>query len=107
MRLAQRQFPAGHGSHATPSEIAVTQWAYPAHVKAASYAPAIAATGPIREAADYRARFPDGRIGSDPGLASPEKGGELVRVAAAALIEAVREFGDEEASRQETPSSPP
>ena len=27
--LAREQFPTGHGVHATPSEIAVTQWAYP------------------------------------------------------------------------------
>ena len=57
-RLAQQQFPVGHGSHATPSEIAVTQWAYPDAIKAANYAPQIAPTGPIREAADFRARFP-------------------------------------------------
>src|SRR5258708_5962019 len=34
-QLARRQFPSGHGSHATPSEIAVTQWAYPGSIKAA------------------------------------------------------------------------
>ncbi|HXU99860.1 MAG TPA: creatininase family protein [Caulobacteraceae bacterium] len=96
-RLAQQQFPAGHGSHATPSEIAVTQWAYPDHIKAANYAPQIAPTGPIREAADFRARFADGRMGSDPGLATPEKGGELVKLAAAGLIEAVAAFSAETA----------
>ena len=32
-------------------------------------------------------------MGSDPGLATPEKGGELVMLAAAALIEAVADFG--------------
>ncbi|MHB8528630.1 MAG: creatininase family protein [Caulobacteraceae bacterium] len=97
MNLARRQFPSGHGSHATPSEIAVTQWAYPDHIKAANYAPQIAPTGPIREAADFRARFADGRMGSDPGLATPEKGGELVKLAAAGLIEAIREFEAEPA----------
>ncbi len=93
MQLTREQFPVGHGSHATPSEIAVTQWAYPNDIKAANYAPQIAPTGPIREASDFRARFPDGRMGSDPVLATPEKGGALVKLAAEGLVEAVRTFG--------------
>jgi len=93
--LANRQFPVGHGSHATPSEIAVTQWAYPDAIKTANYAPQIAPTGPIREALDFRARFADGRMGSDPALATPEKGGELVALAAKGLIEDVAAFGAE------------
>jgi creatinine amidohydrolase/Fe(II)-dependent formamide hydrolase-like protein len=97
MSLATRQFPTGHGSHATPSEIAITQWAYPDAIKAANYAPQVAPTGPIREAADFRARYPDGRMGSDPGQATPEKGGELVRAAAGALIADVAAFSAEEA----------
>ena len=95
MAVANRQFPVGHGSHATPSEIAVTQWAYPDHIKSANYAPQIAPTGPIREALDFRARYPDGRMGSDPALATPEKGGELVSTAAAGLIEDVNAFSAE------------
>jgi creatinine amidohydrolase/Fe(II)-dependent formamide hydrolase-like protein len=94
-KLAFQQFPAGHGSHATPSEIAVTQWAYPHSIKAANYAPQIAASGPIREALDFRARHPDGRMGSDPGLATPEKGGELVKLAVEGLIAEVTAFGAE------------
>ena len=90
--MAGRQFPSGHGSHATPSEIAVTQWAYPHAIKAANYAPQIASSGPIREALDFRARHPDGRMGSDPGLATPEKGGELVAQAAKSLIDDLRAF---------------
>ena len=93
--LANRQFPVGHGSHATPSEIAVTQWAYPDAIKSANYAPQIAPTGPIRESLDFRARFADGRMGSDPALATPEKGGELVALAARGLIEDVAAFGAE------------
>ena len=95
MATANRQFPTGHGSHATPSEIAVTQWAYPDSIKAANYAPQVAPTGPIREAADFRARYPDGRMGSDPGQATPEKGGELVRTAAQGLVEDVAAFSAE------------
>ena len=90
--LANRQFPTGHGTHATPSEIAVTQWAYPEAIKTADYTPRIAGTGPIREARDFRARYADGRMGSDPAQATPEKGGELVALAAAGLIDEVREF---------------
>ncbi len=97
MPLAQRQFPTGHGSHATPSEIAITQWAYPDHIKAANYAPQVAPTGPIREALDFRARYADGRMGSDPGQATPEKGGELVALAASALLEDVKAFAVEAA----------
>lgn len=93
--LANRQFPVGHGSHATPSEIAVTQWAYPDSIKTAEYEPRIAPSGPIREAADFRRRYPDGRMGSDPGLATPEKGGELVEAAAARLAEDLAAFAAE------------
>ena len=96
-RLCNDLFPSGHGSHATPSEIAVTQYAYPDHIKTANYAPRIAPTGPIREAADFRARFPDGRMGSDPIQATPEKGAEIVARAAQGLIEEVEAFGREAA----------
>ena len=91
-RLCVRLFPEGHGTHATPSEIAVTQFAYPDRLKAANYAPRIAPTGPIREAADFRARYPDGRMGSDPGQATPEKGGQIVKAAVKALIDEVAAF---------------
>lgn len=93
--LARDQFPAGHGSHATPSEIAITQWALPDARKYADYAPRIAPSGPIREALDFRSRFPDGRIGSDPGLATPEKGAALVRLAAQSLVRELAAFSGE------------
>ena len=92
MSLANQQFPVGHSSHATPSEIAVTQWAYPESIKTAAYEPRIAPTGPIREALDFRARYADGRMGSDPAQATPEKGGALVAQAAKSLIEDIADF---------------
>jgi creatinine amidohydrolase/Fe(II)-dependent formamide hydrolase-like protein len=94
LRVCAKLFPEGHGSHATPSEIAVTQFGYPGSAKSADYAPRIAPTGPIRDAADFRARYPDGRMGSDPGLATPEKGGEIVALAVQGLTDEVRKFGD-------------
>ena len=80
-------FPDGHGKHATPSEIAITQWAHSGHIKVAVCDPRIAPEGPIRDAADYRKRFPDGRIGSDPTAATPRLGGQLVAIAAEAMLE--------------------
>lgn len=98
-------FPEGHGSHATPSEIAITQWAYPDAVKAANFAPAIAGSGPIREAVDFRARHPDGRMGSNPALATPEIGAQLVRIAVSGLIAEVTVFaGEPMGSQQDGPA---
>ena len=39
-------------------------------------------TGSITDAEDYRRRFPDGRIGSDPSQANVEAGAKLVAAAA-------------------------
>jgi creatinine amidohydrolase/Fe(II)-dependent formamide hydrolase-like protein len=90
-----RLFPVGDGSHATASEVSVTYYRYPDAVKRVEMHPKVAPVGVIRDAADYRRRFPDGRIGSDPSQASVEAGGEIVAVAKAALIaEVARFFGE-------------
>lgn len=93
-RLCLAEFPVGHGSHATPSEVAVTYAAYPERAALAQtvLSPVIAPTGPIRDAGDYRARFPDGRIGSDPTKATVEAGQRIIAAAAAAMIEEARGF---------------
>jgi len=44
------------------------------------------------DALDYRRRFPDGRIGSNPSLASPEAGERLVEAAAGDIAEAYTKF---------------
>ena len=93
--LCTNMFPTGHGMHATPSEIAVTQTAYPDRIKTAEYSPQIAPVGPIRDALDYRARFPDGRIGSDPMQASPEKGQQIIDASVTSLLADVKAFSDE------------
>ena len=95
LRLCARLFPEGHGSHATPSEIAVTQFGYPDTIKSAPYTPRIAPGGPIREAADFRARYPDGRMGSDPGQATPKLGAEIVELAARGLLDELAGFAAE------------
>jgi creatinine amidohydrolase len=62
------------GSHATPAEVAVTQFAFPQAIKSAKMEPKVAPKGEFYDADDYRSRFADGRIGSDPSLATPEGG---------------------------------
>lgn len=94
-KFCDEMFPVGHGAHATPSEIAVTYAAYPDRVKSAVMEPKIAANGPIRDAADYRARFFDGRIGSDPTQASVEKGQQIIDKSVPALIADVADFAEE------------
>ena len=55
--------------------------------------PKVAPTAPqFFEAADYRARFPDGRIGSDPSLSTPEHGKLLYDAAIADMVEAYETF---------------
>ena len=93
--LAKKQFPVGHGSHAEPSEVSVTQWAYPEARKIAALTPKIAADGPIQDALDFRTRYPDGRMGSDPSTATPEKGGELVQLAVEGLRRELLAFSEE------------
>lgn len=88
-----------HGSHATPSEVAVTYALYPevgARLRPeGKLDPALAPKGPVRDAADYRRRFPDGRIGSDPTLATVEDGQRLIAMAAKAMVTELARLGDE------------
>ncbi len=91
-RISKEVYGAAEGSHATPSEVAVTQYAFPESIKQAEMEPKRAPNGPIRDARDYRRRFPDGRIGSDPSLASPEVGESLVKASADDLAKDYRQF---------------
>ena len=85
LQLAKELYGDAEGSHATPSEVAVTQFAYPDAIKSAPFDPPVAPSGEYTDAADYRRNFPDGRIGSNPGLATPEAGRRLYDAAVAAL----------------------
>jgi creatinine amidohydrolase len=84
-QLAKELYGDAEGSHATPSEVSVTQFAYPEAIKSAPLIPEIAPRGDFSDAADYRRNFPDGRIGSNSALATPEAGRRLYDAAVAAL----------------------
>jgi creatinine amidohydrolase len=92
-RLARELYGEAEGSHATPSEVALTQYAYPEAIKTVELTPPIApkSTG-IYSAQDFRQRYPDGRMGSNPGLATPEHGKQFYEAALPALCDRYQTF---------------
>lgn len=77
-RLSRELYGDSEGSHATPSEVSVTQYAFPHAIKQVAMDPKIGPKGhEFADSADYRRRFPDGRMGSDPSLSTPEAGKRL------------------------------
>jgi creatinine amidohydrolase len=90
--LSRELFAASEGSHATPSEISLTWHAYPECARPMTLEPRIAPSGAFGDAEDYRRRFPDGRIGSDPSLASIEAGTRLFEASVEDTIEDYQAF---------------
>ncbi len=91
-RLSRELYGDAEGSHATPSEISLTWHAYPDQQRDVPLEPKRAPDGPIRDAADYRKRFPDGRIGAESGLASREHGRQFYEAALADALEDYHNF---------------
>jgi creatinine amidohydrolase len=90
--LARELYGEADGSHATASEIALTWYAHPECRSDDALDPVRAPDGPIRDAADYRKHFPDGRIGSEPHLATPEHGRRFYEAGLADALEGYCEF---------------
>lgn len=94
-RISADVFGDAEGSHATASEVSLTYYGYPEdgeRIRQAELSPKIAPHGPIYDAEDYRRRFPDGRIGSDPSLATAEIGQQLYDAAVEELSQAYQTF---------------
>lgn len=85
--LSKELYGDSEGSHATPSEVSLAWRAWPESAKPMKMDPEIAPKGVIRDADDYRRQFPDGRIGSNPGLSSIADGERIF----AASVEDVRD----------------
>ncbi|MBD2493096.1 creatininase family protein [Nostoc sp. FACHB-280] len=90
--LAKQLYADQEGSHATPSEVAVTQFVYPEAIKQAPLSPEVARGHNIYSAADFRNRYPDGRMGSNPALATPEHGKQFYDLAVKELSNGYLEF---------------
>ena len=81
------------GSHATPSEVALAAHYHRGQLRSLALAPAVApAAHEFHDAADYRRRFPDGRMGSNPGLAREADGARIHELVVADIGEAYRRF---------------
>jgi creatinine amidohydrolase len=91
-RLARELYGNQEGSHATPSEVALTQYVYPESIKQASLSPDVAKGHQIYGAVDFRRRYPDGRMGSNPALATPAHGKQFYDLAVKDLSNAYLEF---------------
>ncbi|MEO8855351.1 MAG: creatininase family protein [Burkholderiaceae bacterium] len=99
--LRQRLYGSGEGMHATPSELAITRALMPeASRPDALAAPELLSADFMKlHAADnhahaqaHRARFPDGRVGSDSALGLATHGAQLVAAAAAAAARDYAQF---------------
>jgi len=91
-KLAKELYGNQEGSHATPSEVAVTQFIYPESIKQADLSPTVSHEHHIYGAADYRRRYPDGRMGSNPALATPAHGKQFYDLAVKELSQSYLEF---------------
>nr|WP_172637169.1 creatininase family protein [Cyanobium gracile] len=92
MREARDRYGDREGHHATPSEIALTLHLEPSLNAKQRPLPEAAPAGPIHGPEDFRRRHPDGRMGSDPFLASAEHGARFLELAAAALADDLADF---------------
>jgi creatinine amidohydrolase len=94
-RLSREFYGDRLGSHATPSEVALTQFLHPEAIKQAEMPPVAPTRRRFTDALDLRALHPDGRIGSEPSLATPEHGRVLYEAAVRECAAAWRSFATE------------
>jgi creatinine amidohydrolase len=94
--LSKELFDDRDGDHASASEVSVAAAAYPDHVKSADLEPEPAPSSHVFGPADFRRRYPDGRMGSHPELASVEAGRRIIEAVAADLAEEYQGFMSEE-----------
>lgn len=91
--LTKELYGDAEGSHATASEVSLAQFYQPQAIKHAQMSPKVAPRSPaFYDSADYRRRFPDGRIGSDPSLSCPEHGERIYAAAVEDMAEIYQRF---------------
>jgi creatinine amidohydrolase len=91
-KLAKELYGDQEGSHATPSEVAVTQYLHPEIIKEAPLSSEVNSEHKIYGASNFRQRYPDGRMGSNPALATKEHGQQFYDAAVKELSNGYLEF---------------
>jgi len=87
-KLVRELYGNQEGYHATPSEVAVTMYLYPDSIKKATLSESVNKDSRIYSPEEFRKRYPDGRMGSNPALATVEHGQQLFELA-------VKELGNQ------------
>jgi creatinine amidohydrolase len=94
-RLSAELFADKDGDHATASEVSIAAAAYPRHVKTAELDPEPPPSNRLFGPADFRRRYPEGRMGSHPNLASVAAGQQIIQEVSEDVAKDYRKFVDE------------
>lgn len=86
LAISKECFGDKEGAHATPSEISVTQYAFPEAIKSMAEEDAAPIRRKFTDADDYRALYPDGRMASASFMATPEIGARIVEACAKGVV---------------------
>ena len=89
---AKKLYGDREGQHATPSEISLTLHLEPSLLSKQRPLEEPAPVGPIYGPEDFRERYPDGRMGSDPYLATQNDGAIFLEKAASSLSDDLKNF---------------
>ena len=89
---AKELYGSNEGQHATPSEIALTLHLQPSLLEKQRPLPKAVSAGPIYNYNDFRQRYPDGRMGSEPYLAKPNHGKIFLEKALSSLEQDLVDF---------------
>jgi len=88
-----KHFGDKNGFHATCGEVSVTQYTHPEAYKEIpnlKFEPTVKDHPWPLSPAQFRKTFPDGRMGSDPSLATPLHGEEIFKIAVTAIVQKLR-----------------
>jgi creatinine amidohydrolase len=94
-RLSTELYGDRDGSHAAASEISLAARAYPEHLREGEFPKQLPPDSGVYGPRDFRRRYPDGRIGSDPSLASVAHGETIHEAVVADLVGMYEAFLEE------------